>query len=60
MSGMRYANTKFLIVTRYPLLQGLEQLVPSLCLRYAFAMAPLFLRSCDYRMNGHTTDLQRT
>ena len=36
--GMRYANTRILIVTRYLLVQGVE--MPSLCLRYTFAMAP--------------------
>ena len=53
MSEIRYTYTQILIVTCYLLLA-----VISACC--TFAMAPLFLRSCDYRMNGPTTDLQRT
>ena len=31
-----------------------------MCLRSAFVLPSLWLRSWDYRMNGPTTDLQRT
>ena len=37
MSEMRYAKTKILIVTRYPLPQGRNAVIPPLCLRYAIA-----------------------
>ena len=56
-SEMRYADTNFLIVTCYLLPQGLETL---LCLRYAFAMHSLQVRSHRWSINGFTTDLQRT
>ena len=58
MSEMRYAKTKFLIVTRYYWVRNAD--VPSMCLRSAFVLPSLWLRSWDYRMNGPTTDLQRT
>ena len=41
MSEMRYAYTNFLIVTCYLLPQGRNDVVPSLCLRSAFAMPSL-------------------
>ena len=50
-------NSLLLPVTCYCWVRNAD--VPSMCLRSAFAMAPLFLRSCDYRINGLTTDLQR-
>ena len=60
MSEMRYACTKSLLlpVTRYCKVRN--AVVPSLWVRSAFAMASLFLRSWDYRINGPRTDLQRT
>ena len=56
MSGMRYTDTKILIVTCYLLPQGLETL---LCLRSGFAMPSLQVRSHRWSINGLTTDLQR-
>ena len=56
MSGMRYADTNFLIVTCYLLPQGLETL---LCLRPAFALASLCLRFRFAPIDGASTDLQR-
>ena len=53
MSEMRYSNTKILIVTRYPLLQGYN------C-RCAFAMASLCLRSEFAPRTIGSTDLERT
>ena len=55
-SEMRYADTIFLIVTCYLLPQGLETL---LCLRYAFVLPSLQVRSHRWSINGLTTDLQR-
>ena len=55
-SEMRYADTNFLIVTCYLLPQGLETL---LCLRYAFVLPSLQVRSHRWSINGLTTDLQR-
>ena len=57
---MRYANTKFLIVTRYLLLKGRNAYVPSFCLRSAFVLPSLQVRSYRWSINGPTTDLQRT
>ena len=63
MSEMRYANTKFLIVTRYLLLQGQKCLcafaMPSFCLRFRFA--PIDGASTDLQRiyNGPGTDLNR-
>ena len=34
--------------------------MPSLCLRFAFVVPSLCLRSCDYRNDGLSTDLKRT
>ena len=56
MSGMRYADTNFLIVTCYLLPHGGE---PLLCLRSGFAMPSLQVRSYRWSINGLTTDLQR-
>ena len=58
MSEMRYAKTKILIVTRYPLPQGRNAVVPPLCLRSSFAMPSLQVRSNRWSINGLTTDLQ--
>ena len=55
-SEMRCAYTKILIVTRYPLLQGLEM---PLCLRCAFVLPSLQVRSHRWSINGLTTDLER-
>ena len=60
---MRYANTKFLIVTRYPLLHGqkcccaLE--MPSLCLRSTLAFKPNRGTDLKRTYNGGTTELHR-
>ena len=56
MSGMRYDNTKILIVTRYSLLLGLEML---LCLHSASVLPSLQVRSHRWTIYGLTTDLQR-
>ena len=57
MSGMRYTDTKILIVTCYLLPQGLETL---LCLRYAFVLPSLCLRFRFAPIDGASTDLERT
>ena len=59
MSEMRYANTNFLIVTCYLLPQGRNDVVPSLCLRSAFAMPSLCLRFRFAPIDGASTDLHR-
>ena len=56
MSGMRYADTNFLIVTCYLLPQELEML---LCLRYAFVLPSLQVRSHRWSINGFTTEVER-
>ena len=56
MSGMRYTDTNFLIVTCYLLPQGLETL---LYLRYAFVLPSLCLRFRFAPIDGASTDLQR-
>ena len=64
MFEMRCTYTNFLIVTCYSLLAVIFACcafaLPLLCLRSAFAVPSFCLRSWDYRMNGPTTDLQRT
>ena len=63
MSEMRYANTKFLIVTCYLLPQGWKCrcafVLPSLCLRFRFA--PIDGASTDLQRiyNGGRTELHR-
>ena len=56
MSGMRYDNTKNLIVTRYSLLLGLERL---LCFRSASVLPSFCLRFRFAPIDGPSTDLQR-
>ena len=55
---MRYANTKFLIVTRYCMVRS--AVVPSKCLRYAFALPSLYPRSTLAFKPNRGTDLKRT
>ena len=58
ISEMGYYSTKFLIVTRYCKVR--TAVVPSLCLRSAFALPSLQVRSHRWSINGLTTDLERT
>ena len=60
---MRYANTKFLIVTCYPLLHGQKRCcaleMPSLYLRSTLAFKPNRGTDLKRTYNGLITDLQR-
>ena len=59
MSEMRYAYTNFLIVTCYLLPQGRNDVVPSLCLRSAFASGSLPSMEHQRTYNGFTTEVER-
>ena len=59
MSEMRYAYTNFLIVTCYLLPQGRNDVVPSLCLRSAFASGSILSMEYQRTYNGFITEVQR-
>ena len=58
-SEMRYTDTKILIVTCYLLPQGRNVVVPSFCLRYAFASGSLPSMEHQRTYNGFTTEVER-